>query len=197
RGEANRGPAWTALRADERSKRAPACGGEVVGLRLVEEVNDRLALLEEAGYRLATCQREHAEVDLAPETASAPEVAIGEGSGHGQREGKQTRPQRTEETPDDPGLEAPAQRNGDDAREQPCRRIVRLLASRPAREPAGQEVRRGVDERAIREDRQAEGGFPGAFDPPMRTSPFEPGAHCEVAHLVGGQQRTVPRHLSA
>src|SRR5215467_1087212 len=99
RGAVNRGPAWTALRADERSKRAPACGGEVVGLRLVEKVNDRLALLEETGHCLATRQREQAEVDLAPEPASAPEVAIGEDSGHGQRQGKESCPHRAEETP--------------------------------------------------------------------------------------------------
>ena len=128
---------------------------------------------------------------LRAEPVEAAEIVVGEETAQGQGDRERERPARPRDRPDEPGLEPPAEGEGDHAREEADRRVVGLLPRERAGEPAGDEIRKRVHDGAIEEDRKAEHGRAGRAQAVVRLVLPEPGSHRLVAHVPLGEQRAV------
>ena len=98
------------------------------------------------------------------EPSHAAQVTIGEEPAQRKRDREGGGPERPGDAPDDPGLEAPEERKGDDGGQEACRRVARLLVGEAPGDEARHVVRQEVDRGAIGEERQARGGLPGMPD---------------------------------
>src|SRR5262245_28117577 len=94
-------------------------------------------------------QGEHGEARSSAEAIQPTQVVVGEETAEreGCREGEG--PARTGDSPYEPDLDPPAHRERHDAREQPDRGVVGLPLRPCASEPAWDEVRERVHERAV------------------------------------------------
>ena len=116
---------------------------------------------------------------------------VGEKAAQGKGDRERERPAGPGDRPDEPGLESPAEREGDHAREEADRRVVGLLPRERAGKRAGDEIRERVRDGAVQEERKAEQGRAGRAQAVARLVLAQPGSHRLVADVPLGEQRAV------
>jgi hypothetical protein len=102
-----------------------------VALELPE---DFAALSEKTPGFLSAREEERAEPELVAQPPRADQIPIRDQTPERQGEGEDEQPQETGRPSDERRLERPEEREGDDARQQPGRRVVGLPARQPRRE---------------------------------------------------------------
>src|SRR5207245_1064447 len=133
--------------------RGPFAPLQVVAIGARELLDDLAALSEEAPRFLSAREEERAEPQLVAQAPRADQIPIRDQTPERKREEEGHRPGDTGGPSDERRLERPEERECDDAREKPSRRVVRLPARRPPRAPSREVVRKEVHGPAVREER--------------------------------------------